>query len=338
MRRHLILLISILLLAACNPAGQGTATTPATGLSPENPTPSSTSESSPLAILVIPSSVSQEVSELYQTTVYDLTQDSGYRFQTRSFLTIEDLQSEPGLEVVVMFAPDPGLAALASAAPDVQFLGVDIPGLVAAGNISTIGGAGDTDTQRAFMAGYMAAVLSPDYRVGLITQDTTEAQAAIQAFANGRQYYCGLCRPSFPPWDYEYPVHPQIPAVVPAAQYAAYSDYLFDRLVDVTYVDPSVATAELLDYMARRGMNIIGERMLFEDLSTNWIASIQPDVIPAIQALWPGLVAGEGARSMGVPLRLVDVNPDLLSQGRQNLVEEVLEDLQQGLISTGVNP
>jgi hypothetical protein len=56
----------------------------------------------------------QETSSLYQKTVYDLTQQSGYRFQVRNALSPADL--EAGLKVVIAFPPDPGLVSLAAAA------------------------------------------------------------------------------------------------------------------------------------------------------------------------------------------------------------------------------
>ena len=130
-------------------------------------------------------------------------------------------------------------------------------------------------------------------------------------------------------------VHPQIPLNTPLSQYSAYSDYLFDRLVEVTYVDPLIATPELLDYMALYDMLLIGEYMPFEDLQPNWVASIQPDIAPAIQSLWSDLVVGLGGQKVPIPLMLTDINPDLLG-GKQRLVEEVLAGLQSGLIDTGV--
>ena len=38
------------------------------------------------------------------------------------------------------------------------------------------------------------------------------------------------------------------------------------------------------------------------------------------------------------PLFLTDVNPDLLSDAKMRLVQDVLNGLQNGTIGTGVNP
>ena len=198
MQKMICLFLVCAFLAACTSTGTGTPvnSTTETPISIPSITPAA---AAPLAIAVIPSDMDQEIANLYQTAIYDLTQEQGFRFQTRSSLTETDVQTEPGLEVVIAFPPDPGMTVLAAAAPDVQFLGVDIPGLIPGGNLSAIGGDETLAIQRAFAAGYIAAMLSPDYRVGLITQDNDTGLLVIQAFTNGRAYYCGTCPASFPP-------------------------------------------------------------------------------------------------------------------------------------------
>ena len=340
MRNRFAFLFLLVFLTACSLAGgPGSGLTP----SPENTQPivpavTDTPEPpTPLVILVLPADMTQSEADRYQGAVYDLAQGSGYRFQVRSSLSENDVQTEPGLSVVIAIGADPGLASLTVAAPTVQFLGADIPGLAPAANLSTVGAASNVPIQQAFMAGYIAALLSPDYRVGIITLENETGGKAITAFTNGRNFYCGLCNPAFPPF-YKYPIHPQIPLNTALSLYPAYSDYLLDMMVDVAYVDPSAATPELLDYMAQRGLQIIGERLPFESLQSNWVASLQPDIIPAIQRLWPDLVAGQGGQTFATPLLLTDVNPELLPEGKQGLVLELLDNLISGLVDTGLSP
>jgi hypothetical protein len=65
--------------------------------------------------------------------------------------------------------------------------------------------------------------------------------------------------------------------------------------------------------------------------------TIQPDVIKAIQNAWPGLISGQGGVTVQSPLGLADIDPNLLSEGKQRLVEQTLNDLQSGRISTVPN-
>jgi len=314
-----------------------TSTAPTIPQSTPSPSPESTAVS-PLVILILPADMPSDQSGLYQSTVYNLAQQAGMRFQVRNVLTVSDVSTEAGLKVVIALPPDPGLAGLAAAAPQVQFLGVGIPGLTAAANLSLVGSSGKPVAQQAFLAGYIAAMLSPDYRVGILTQaDNPSGLTAEAAFINGVHFYCGLCNPAFAPF-YGYPLHIEIPSDAPEGQYPAYADGLARYMVEVAYVYPEIATPDLLDYLSQKGIMIISESMPFEELPAEWVVSIQPEVISAIQTIFPNLAAGKGGQNLSTPLLLTDINPDLLTEGKQRLVEEVLSDLQAGFIDPGVNP
>ena len=144
--KHILFtIIIIIVLSAC----KGSATEPVgpTVVPTQTPPPIATiipTPSTPLAILVIPINMDQAASDLYQKTVYDLAQQSGLRFQVRNTLTPTDL-ADPTLKVVIVFPPDPAVAALAPTAPGVQFLAVNIPNLTAGGNLSVL--AGDTQVE-----------------------------------------------------------------------------------------------------------------------------------------------------------------------------------------------
>lgn len=341
MRIKFAALIVLIFLAGCNLTGNVTPSEPAATTLPVTEAPTelaSATPGTPLAILIIPVDMAQEQSNLYQTTINELAQASGFRFQVRNSLSSAEIELESNLKIVVAFPPDPGLAELASAAPQVQFLGVTIPGLSATENLSLVGAEGTPIKNQAFMAGYITTLLSPDFRVGIITQkDTTEGTLAYDAFLNGMVFYCGLCNPKFPPW-YEYPVHSEIPTDTPENQYRFFADPLKNYNVDFAYVFPGVATDDLFDTMSQYGLNIVSQSRPNERLATNWVVSLKPDVIPAIQSIWTDLVAGKGGQDLPLPLYLTDINPDLLSEGKQMDVQEVLDRLQRGEISTGINP
>jgi hypothetical protein len=70
-----------------------------------------------------------------------------------------------------------------------------------------------------------------------------------------------------------------------------------------------------------------------EQRPAGWVMTIQPDVIKAIQNAWPQLVSGQGGVTVQSPLGLSDIDPTILSPGKQRLVEQTLNDLQAGFIS-----
>jgi hypothetical protein len=333
------LLLASLLLAAC-----GGRATPAPVLATPMPTSNLTvtpTASLPLAILVLPADMPQNEKDSYQTLVYDLAQANGMRWQVLNALTPADLALVgPALKVVISLPPDPGLAALTAAAPGVQFLAIGIPDLPAASNLSTIGAIGIPVDQQAFLAGYIAGLMNTEWKVGILSQkDTSGGDAAVNAFGNGFVYYCGSCRnPLFPQPSGIYPVIVRIPTDAKPGEYTAYADLLIRNFVKVAYVYPEVATPELLSYMAQANLLIIGQSLPGEDVHSHWVASIQPDTVAAIKSDFPELVAGRGGKIIPTPLFLSDVNPDLLSQGKLRLVQEVLDGLQNGTIGTGVTP
>ena len=341
MQRKLVFLLStFFFLTSCTPRGNVTPA-PEAPTSTPIPTASPTLASTPLTILVLPADMPRDESDRYQTLVYNLAQAIGMRSQLRNVLTPADLAFEgPVLKVVIVFPPDPGLAALTDAAPGVQFLAVGVPGLEAASNLSSVGAAGLPVDQQAFLAGYIAGLIAPEWKVGVLYQkDTTGGEAARDAFANGFSFYCGACRnPNFPQPAGIYPVIVGIPSDAPASAYNGHADILIHNIVKVAYVYPEIATPELLSYMAQNGLLLISQTLPGEDVRSNWVASIQPDLTSAIQRIFPDLVAGNGGQVTPTPLFLTDVNPDLLSDAKMRLVQDVLNGLQNGTIGTGVNP
>ncbi len=325
-----IFLVLMILLSAC-----GTATTTAE----PSPVPSATVVAAPtltptpiipLAILVLPADMDAETSNLYQKTVYDLTQAAGMRFQVRNHLTPADL--EPGLKIVIALFEDPGLAVLAPAAPQVQFLAIGIPGIGAGGNVSVLGDTSRVDIA-GFLAGYTAAMLTDDYRIGmLLPKDNTDAIRMFNSFSNGMKYYCGLCRPYFfLPWSF--PQYLEIPAEEDPNNYDAYADILIlQRKVGTLLIHPAVQTQDLIDYIGTTGVYMIGVSAP-QQRPAGWVMTIQPDTVKAIQTAWEQLLAGQGGMTVQAPLGLSDVDPSLLSPGKLRLVQTTLDDLQAGLIA-----
>ncbi len=291
------------------------------------PTPST-----PLAILVLPSDLDKESSDLYQKTVYDLAQQSGFRFQVRNALTPEDL-ADPTLKIAIVLPPDPGVASYISAAPGVQFLAVNIPNLTAGGNLSVL--APDTQVDvPAFMAGYTAAMLTEEYHIGMLyPQGDADAARAAAAFNNGMRYYCGLCnRIYFTTIDY--PTFLDIPANEDPSKYGGYANLLInDRDVDALYIYPSLASDDLLTYIGTQGVLLFGTSMP-EPRPGGWVMTISPDTVKAIQVAWPGLSAGQGGINVQSPLGIADVDPGLLPAGKLALVQETLDNLIAGRILT----
>ena len=335
-RSILLLVVLAMLLTACGSNEPIATNTPVPTDTPIIPPTLTATPTVPLAVLVLPADLDAETSNLYQKTVYDLAQASGLRFQVRNTLTPADL-AEPGLQIVITLPPDPGIVTLAAAAPQVQFLVINISGITPGGNISVLGGNSQSEIA-AFLAGYTAALITDDYRIGMIIpKDNADALRALNAYANGRTYHCGICRP-FYYLNWSFPQYIEIPADQDKDTYDSYADILMLQYkVRTIYLYPDIAIPELYNYIGTTGVYMIGT-ITPEQRPAGWVMTIQPDVIKAIQNAWPQLIAGQGGITVQSPLGLSDIDPNLLSPGRQRKVQQVLDDLQAGRIDIGSAP
>jgi hypothetical protein len=310
-----------------------TPTTPPT----ETPLPSPTSTPlPPLAVLLAPPGSDTAQVQILQTALNEPITAAGLRWQVRPSLSQDDLT--PELRLVIVLPPDPGVAAMAGAASHTQFLSVAIPGVEPAANLSVIAASSERSDQQGFIAGVIAAMITPDWRIGVIgLKENVASKAAENAFVNGGTYFCGLCLQAYPPF-YEYPTVVSMPATASSAEWREIGNYMIDHLVQTVYVVPGAGDAAMFDVLAQANVNVIGENMPSEAMSAQWVVSLRPaETLPVVLELLPDLLNGEAGVKVAMPLTILDVNPDLFSPGRQRLAQETLDDLLAGFIDTGVD-
>jgi hypothetical protein len=151
------------------------------------------------------------------------------------------------------------------------------------------------------------------------------------------KYYCGLCNPKYAPAgvNYVYPKYIDLPVDATDLQISANIDFLVDRAVRTFYIVPGVGNENIYRTLVGYQRNIIGPGADYrEEYSEYWVASLEYDLVAALQELWPAFLDAETGFESYPPLLLNDVNYDLLSEGKITLVEKVLEDLSDGFIST----
>ena len=153
----------------------------------DTPQPSPTPEPGAVILLAPPGAAPGLVGTM-ETVIAELAEADGLVVHTRSEMTEADWDAD--VRVVVVLPPDPGVGALAAAHPDTQFLAVGVPDLEAMDNLSVLGAQGERLDRQGFLAGYLAAVITPDWRVGVIGRADTPSGAAAQAgFTNGAIFY-----------------------------------------------------------------------------------------------------------------------------------------------------
>jgi hypothetical protein len=274
--------------------------------------------------------------EQVETHVARLASDSGLRWETLETLSPETITDD--IAMVIALPPLPDLDALVMAAPQVQFLAIGFVGLEPGPNLSLIGPSGTRPDRQGFLAGYLAAIITPDWRVGVISAgDTIAGRAARQGFLNGVRFFCGLCQPVFPPFE-NYPLFVEIPSVPSQDSWKIAADTLVAKSVQTVYIHGSVQSKALFDYLSQANVNIIGSKPSGDPLTRTWIASVSIDLGEVIETHWPNLLTGQGGETDDWSLIIGHVNKELVSPGRLRLANAMIDDLQAGIVDTGVDP
>jgi hypothetical protein len=337
--------LMLLIVAACRPA---TATPPhptdsgvtpvpqtvqtLTALPSETPAVTATPEQGKVALLAPSGSDAGKVLAL-QELLAPPAQQAGLIFET-----LETLPADPSLRLVVALPPDPGLLNLAAANPQVKFLAVGLTGVQAAQNISVVASGGERPDQQGFLAGYLSAVVTPDWRVGVVSAPSSLAgKAARNGFSKGLTFYCGLCRPAYPPFV-QYPVFADLPEGFGGPELQAAIDLLTANAVKTVYLAPGVGDTAFVESLAQAGFQIIGGGDPPASATSNWIATVRSDETGAVVQALERLLAGEDALAISTPLALTGRNEALFSAGRQRVVDGILNDLLNGYIDTGIDP
>lgn len=336
----LVLIISSIFLSACSlfpaktPPPDLTAT--AIALTP-TALPATATPLPPLAILVVPEGADQALADELEQEMKSLAEAGNMRFQVRPALSTAELTSD--ITIVAALPPDPGLSALAQAAPEAQFIGVGIEGLSTGENLSLIHARVYDGEDLAFIAGYIAGVITPDWRAGiLLPADQANASLLLQAFGNGLHFWCGLCQPSYAPFI----VYPQSAQVNdPADVVAALStvDTLTNVGVKTIYIPSEVSTTGTLEYIGQKQVMMIGTGIPPSTIANLWVVSLRAgSPMDSFISVWTGIMEGGGGVDVEIPLELADTEAGLLGESRQRVILEMLDELTSGLIDPGLVP
>jgi hypothetical protein len=281
-------------------------------------------------ILIAPDAADPDQVTSVNDVLGPLTAEAGLDLQVKTSLTNAELNSS--VKIVIGLAPDIGLANLAASFPEIQFVGIGMDGLQTTSNLSVITSQDSLSSRQAFMAGYIAALLSYDWRVGILTSATaadTQNNAAV--FSNGARFFCGLCRPVHPPY-LSYPQSAEIASPESQDSWRSAADLLLESDIDYMYIDPKVSSTDLLEYLFQSNVNLIGSQTPPDSVSSRWVATILPDPGSALKAIWPDILTGKGGTLVDLPLVVTDTSSGLLNTARMRLVDLTLANLMAGLI------
>lgn len=326
--RFAVFLMGILLLTACNLSAKNDPTVTPTLV--VTPTPEETATLTPMpekVILVAPDENAPQAQAAH-ATLAELAPLGGLQLEVRPAIGPSDIA--PEWKVVVLLAVQANLPELLAAAPQTQFVVISPVALEPGANLTVIR---QDPTLQAFLAGYMAEVLASDWRAaGLLPSDTQAGSQLEEAFRNGGNYFCGICNVLYPPYVH-FPLVGSLPSGSDAQAWQSAAETLEQSTIYVIYVAPEASSPELMSYLAQKGLTILGGRTPPVEARSSYAGTVSSDVLAALKELWPEILAGNGGQAVSARLQISDVNPALLSPGRQLLAEGVMEDLESGLLS-----
>ncbi len=288
-----------------------------------------------LVYLISGGEVPERTTSRVEDTITTLSADEGNEFIVLAEISDSDL--EKNAKVVFYLPPDPGLNDLADRYPAVQFVAIGIHGLSAADNLTRIGPDGLGADHVGFIAGVLSAAVTPDWRVGAVSlQNSGEEQASNLAFQNGVKFYCGLCRQAYPPF-HSYPLGVEAATSETSAVQDAINS-LLNLDVDTIFLSPELSATVSAEMLAGPDLSYIGGDSPGDDLGEKWIATVRIAPEVAIAEIWDNVWVGEGGGTMSMPVVIEDINSERLTPGREAWVQEILQDLIDGYIDTGVDP
>lgn len=332
-----IILVITLVLSGCSSPSPPVPPTeepnpPATPV-PPSPPPATHTSSPPAVVLLASADADHELLDEVSSFVSVWAKEEGFRFQRLEKFSVQDV-SEDDFRLVVALPPQPELDSIVQAAPDIPFLAVGFSGLAKSENLSVIlPGKVDYD-HHGFLAGYLSASVTPEWRVGAIGFTGSEsAEKAWEAYVLGVRYFCGLCLPDFPP--YEYPLVVTLSPGASTSEWQASANVLINKGVETFYIVPGAGDEQLIQFLVDSNTRLITDgRYYSDDLRESWVASLNFDLLETMKASWPEFIAGELEDEIRVPLQIEDVNPEILSPGRLRDAESVLKEVEGGWIQT----
>jgi hypothetical protein len=291
----------------------------------------------PVGVFLTPDGSDPALAEELNTLIGSYLREEGLRYQVLNSLVEDDFDRED-YRIVVVLSPYPDLAVLAEDHPDTKFLAVGFNDIEPGSNLSVLQSGGEAFDVQGFIAGYIAAMITTDWRVGALSlQDNEDALAAREGFQVGVKYYCGLCNPKYAPMgiNYIYPKFIDLPVDATEEQVNANLDFLVDRAVNTFYIAPGVGTQNIYRTLVGYQKWIIGSGSDFqEEYKDYWVVSLEYDLVTSLQEVWLNFISAETGFVEAPPLQLTDINYDLISEGKVNLVYQILEDVSSGYIRT----
>lgn len=234
------------------------------------------------------------------------------------------------LKAMVMIADEPNILELIGESNGVKILSVGLAqeaDLIP--NLTLIDLPENGQAVEGFVAGYIAAMQTEEWRVGMLGfADQSDYRIG---FINGAIYFCGLCLPQYPPYE-DYPLFVEVNDGAEFEELKAGVDLLVQKDIQIVYLAPGTDDSELILYLSQLGINMIGNQRPPSVPETLWIASVSWDWLSAVEDALPKMLSDDYSNKLAPKILVGDVDQNVFSLSRQTLVYEIIENLADGII------
>lgn len=235
------------------------------------------------------------------------------------------------VHVVVVVGEAVDVNGLALDYPDVSFVAVDNAGAIPAENVSVIGIPDTDQRQRAFMAGYLAALISDDYKVAaLVPAEVEITEPALESFVVGVRFFCGICQPKYPPYQ-SFPQWETISVDYSPELLQQILDNFVNIGVEVLFLHGDLVSPTILTAIGEKGIRVVSDQSAGTTVN-NYAGTVLSNPAPVLESMWEDILEGNNGIYKAAAVELVDRNSGLVTDGRYQLFLEMAADLQAGLV------
>ena len=260
----------------------------------------------------------------------EITATEGQRLELASTIANQPLDE---YKVVVMPYPDEAFWGAVQEHPEIVFVAIAAVDATPEANLWIIGNQGSAMDQAAFLSGYIAALVTPEWRIGAIESSDSHAGGRLDlAFIHGGIYFCGLCRPQHPPF-YAYPTSLSLSDISETAVASVFETGVEMGLHSIWVPESVISMLDRLQIPSQIAVMGVAKPVGFPE--AQWIASVRPAPDERLAEVWDAISTGEPGEQLAIPILVADENDTYISPGKMRLIEITRDELVRGFINTG---
>jgi hypothetical protein len=261
-------------------------------------------------------------------------------WEYRSFQTIPGQADLEHASLIAIFGDGPDVIQLVESHPDTMFMLIAVSGVTPSKGLAIVGPDGIREDKLAFLSGIISALVTPEWRVGVLAiGDTGVGLAALESYLQGAIFFCGLCRPAYPPY-HEYPTsvrvgdtsEESIQASLEQLKALSVSTTGFTHEFQTEVIDLAIGTFNSPHSLW------IGPTAPTESYRSQWVVTVRPDPARVLSDIFERLIQGDEEIIVPMPIGLFEINDEVLTEGKLRYILNARDDLEVGVIDTGVDP